>query len=140
MALEDDIKAALAPGRDYDLVNNPSLALIVKKVNAMMARVQACATAKGTPLTQDEIDVVGAYYGAHVYAMSDQTYASKSTAGASGSFHGQTGLNLDGTKYGQEAKSADPSGCLTAIASGKRAGGFWAGKRESDALTYDERN
>jgi hypothetical protein len=55
---------------------------------------------------------------AHFYACSDQTYAAKSTGGASGTFQGKTGMYLESTRYGQTAVSLDPTGLLGQVAGG----------------------
>lgn len=136
----DEVKAILAPGTDYDLVNNPSLTPFINKANAILARVVTCATTKGITLSSDEQDIIGAWLAAHYYVCSDQTYASRSTAGASGSFHGQTGKGLESSRYGQSAMESDPSGCLKSVTMGNRATLFWGGTTESSRLTYDERN
>lgn len=135
-----DVKDILAPGKDYDTVNAPSLTPFINKANAILARVVTCATNKGVTLTDAEQDIIAAWLAAHYYVCSDQTYASKSTAGASGSFHGQTGKGLESSRYGQSAMESDPSGCVKAVTMGNRASLFWGGTRDSDARTYDERN
>lgn len=104
--------------------------------------VEGCAVTRDKTLTAIQLELIERWLAAHAYAMLDQTYASKSTGGASASFHGQTGLSLDGTKYGQMAQSLDPSGCLTAIAGANRktARMTWLGKPPSQQTDYRDRD
>lgn len=127
-------------GGDYDDINNPSLDPYIGAASLIVDRVRTCAIAKDKALTTAELEMIERWLSAHAYAMSDQTFASKSTSKSSASFHGQTGMGLDATKYGQFAKGLDPSGCLVAIFERKSAGAFWGGKAEADQLTYDQRN
>jgi hypothetical protein len=83
--------------------------------------------------------MIARYLAAHAYAMSDQTYATKSTGGASGTFHGQTGKYLEATKYGQQALLLDTAGVL-ARGAPLVAEAWWGGKDTQDQLDYDERN
>lgn len=137
---DTDVKAILAPGRDYDLANNPSLAPHIGRATRMVARVVECAAEKDITLTTlEQYDMIG-WLAAHYYCCSDQTYASKNTSGGGASFHGQTGKGIESTRYGQVALEGDISGCLKAITMGVSAGGFWAGKTESEALSYEDRN
>ncbi len=127
-------------GGDYDDANNPSLTPYIESASLIVTRLATRAADKGVTLSTTEKEMIERWLAAHSYCMSDQTYASRSTSKASASFHGQTGMGLDATKYGQHAKMLDPSGCLTALASGKRAGGFWLGKTDSEKLDYEQRN
>lgn len=126
-------------GGDYDDVNNPDLVPYIDTASALIDRVVTCAAAKGKSLTSVEAELLERWMAAFAYAMSDQTYASKSTSKASASFKGQSGMGLDANNYGQMAKGLDPSGCLAAIFAKKMAGGFWAGKTESEAIDYEDR-
>lgn len=134
------VQALLETAGDYNLRSRPDLGVFVSSASAVMGRVVTCAARKGITLAADELELVERWLAAHLYAMVDQTYASKNTQSAGGSFHGQTGLNLDGTKYGQNARMLDYSGCLSAIASRAVAGGFWLGKPPSAQVDYEDRN
>lgn len=127
-------------GGDYDDTNEPALTGYIESASAVVSRVNTCASAKGITLSSTELELIERWLSAHAYVMSDQTYAAKATSRASGTFHGETGLNLDATKYGQMAKILDPSGCLVAIASAYRVGAYWLGKPPSTQLNYDERD
>lgn len=94
-----------------------------------------------------KLELIERWLSAWAYCQYDKTYQSKSTSGASASFSGQTGKGFNSNNYGQTAMMLDPTGYLQSITSDAEtnqssatAGGFWAGKTESDALTYDERN
>lgn len=134
------VQALLETSGDYDLVRRPSLQPFVDAAAAVMLRVIACATAKSITLTTDEKELTERWLAAHLYAMQDQTYAAKNTQSAGGTFHGQTGLYLDGTKYGQSAKMIDYSGCLAALGMRAVARGYWLGKAPSAQVPYQDRD
>lgn len=136
----DLVKAVLAPGNDYDLANAPSLTRFITTANLVTSRVAACATAKDIALSTEELTEIETWLAAHYYAMSDQTYASKTTGGQSASFHGQTGKRLEATKYGQTALDLDYSGCLSAISLRAFASSKWLGKNPSDQIPYTQRS
>lgn len=119
--------ALLTTGRDYDTENNPDVGQFIDTASVIVDRVRTCSSNRGKGLLDSELELVERWLAAHCYACSDQPYASKSTAGASGSFQGRTGLALEGTKYGQMALTVDYSGCLSAISKRQTAGGFWLG-------------
>lgn len=125
-------------GGDYDGVTD--VQQYIDAATLVVDRVVTCAVNKGLPLTAAELEMVERYLAAHFYAMSDQTYASRSTSGASGSFHGQTGMHLEATKYGQNAITIDPSGCLRAIGKGHTAGLTYVGKVPSERIPYENRD
>ena len=134
------VQAVLAPGKDYDTEDEPSLDPFIDTATAIVDRVEDCAVAKDRTLTDAELELIERWLAAHLYAMSDQTYASKSTAGASASFHGQTGMHLEATKYGQTALTVDYSGCLSAISKRQVARLVWLGKPPSEQLPYTDRD
>lgn len=136
----DSVKAVLAPGGDYDLLNEPSLTPFITVANLIMNRVMTCASLKGVTISDDEALAMETWLAAHAYQASDQGYTSKSTEGASGSFMGQTGMGIDGTKYGQTALMMDPSGCLAAITRGSSASMMWLGKAPSAQTDYEDRD
>ena len=123
---------------DYDGVRD--LAPFIDSATAIVDRVEACAAAKGKALTSAELELIERWLTAHLYAMSDQQYQSKSTQAASASFRAVGGLNLDGSTYGQTAKLLDYSGCLAAIANRQTAGLTWLGKPPSDQIAYEDRD
>lgn len=126
---------------DYNVDDGPSLQPYIDTANALTSRVAACAADRGLALLNTELELIERWLAAHFYAVSDKPYSSKTTAGASASFQGQTAKYLEFTGYGQMAVTLDPSGCLAAIASGLRrvAGGFWLGKAPSEQIPYEQR-
>lgn len=132
------VQKLLLPGGDYD--GKSDLSPFVETANALVTRVDACATRKGVTLSATELELVERWLAAHCYQQSDKGYQSRSTKGKSGSFHGQWGKNLENTNYGQMALSLDPSGCLAALAQRQRAGGYWLGKAPSEQTPYDQRD
>lgn len=108
--------------------------------------VAACADRKvsagslASDLTDTELELIERWLSAHCYALNDQTLASKNTRGAGGTFHGQTGMHLESTRYGQMAMTLDRSGCLAALHNRARARAVWMGKRPSAQVDYDQRD
>lgn len=125
---------------DYDSRRTPSLTPFINAANLVVTRVATCATAKDVTLSSDELEMIERWLAAHMYVQSDQTFASKSTSGASASHHGQTGMGLENSKYGQTAMMLDPSGCLAAIDKRQSAGAHWLGKPPSEQTAYVDRD
>ena len=134
------VRAILDTGGDYDTQELPSLTPFIDTASAIVDRVEACAIAKGLTLSSTELELIERWLSAHCYGQSDQPYSSRSTAGASGSFQGQTAMRFEGTKYGQMALSLDYSGCLDAIGKRQFASAFWLGKRPSAQTDYVQRD
>lgn len=118
----------------------PSLTPFIDTAAAIVDRVEACAILKSKTLTATELELVERWLAAHFYAVSDKPYASRSTSGASGSFHGQTGMYLEATLYGQTAMRVDYSGCLAALNKRATAGAMWLGKPPSEQIAYVDRD
>ena len=133
------VQGILKAGRDYDVRKRPSLEPYIEWADVMMADLDACLIDREESYTDAKLEMIARYLAAHAYAMSDQTYANKSTGGASGTFHGQTGKYLEATKYGQMALQLDTAGCL-ARGTPTTAEAWWGGKDTQDQLDYDERN
>ena len=135
----DMVKAVMLPGKDYDTTAAPSLTRFINMATALTDRVNTCATGRGLTLTTAELLEIETLLAAHFYQASDQGYTSKGTKGASASFHGQTGMRLEGTKYGQAALTLDISGCLGSLGKA-RARGKWLGRAPSDQTAYEDRD
>ena len=136
------VKTLMAPGRDYDTRRNPDLSPFIDTASLMVDRVAECAEEEGDSLSDAALELIERWLSAHFYQQSDQGYSSKSTGGASGSFHGQTGMRLEGTKYGQTALDLDHSGCLQAITGESRAEASldWLGKPPSEQIPLRDRD
>lgn len=126
-------------GPDYQ-DNYPSLDPYIDTASAIVDRVAACAIDRDMTLSSTELEILERWLAAHCYTQMDQTFASPSTEGASASFHGQTGMGFEGSKYGQMALRLDWSGCLQIIDKRQFAGGIWLGKPVSEQTPYDSRD
>lgn len=124
-------------GNQYD--GSSSLIPFIDTASVIVTRVVACATKKSVTLSTEEQELIERYLAAHFYGNKDQFYSSKSTAGASASFMGQTGMRLDGSNYGQTAQTLDPSGCLAALSKGAKASIMWLGKNKLDRIDAEDR-
>lgn len=125
-------------GNNYD--GSTSLTPFIDTATAIVDRVETCAADRDKALTDAELELIERWLAAHCYQQMDQGYASKSTDGAGASFHGQTGMHLESTKYGQMALRLDWSGCLTAIGSRQTARMAWLGKAPSAQTDYVNRD
>lgn len=126
--------------KDYDSRNAPSLTRFINAASLLVNRVATCAANKGYTLSEEELEMIESWLAAHMYATSDRTLASKSTSGASGSFHGQATMRLEATFYGQTALTLDSSGCLEALNKRAVASFTWLGKPPSDQIEVDQRD
>lgn len=113
-----------------------SLTPFIRAANLIVDRVEACAIAKGDPLTADELTEIETWLAAHFYSVRDPRYTSKSTLRASGAFQ------LD-SSYLDVAKMLDHSGCLDAIAAeggALTARMLWLGRPPSGQTNYEDRD
>lgn len=133
---EDDVRQVL--GDDYD--TSRSLRFALRSAYAVVTRVATCAAAKNKTLSAEELALVEMWLAAHFYQVSDRQYASHATGGASGAYMGTSGLNLDGSTYGQAAKAVDYSGCLAGLDKRMTAGGDWLGRPPSEQTPYYQRD
>lgn len=136
----EQVIGILISGKQYDAKTTPDLTGFIETASAVVDRVITCAGRKEVILTDALLELIERWLSAHFYAHADQLFTSKSTAGASGSFQGQTGMHLESTQYGQTAMDLDYSGCLAAINKGARAGAIWLGKPVSQQINYLDRD
>jgi hypothetical protein len=138
-------------GRDYDADRAPSLKVRMETAKVVVDRVAVCALAKDVSYTAEELELIERWLAAHLYAVSDKPYASRSTLSASGSFAGQTGKGLEFTQYGQHAMLLDYAGCLIDLQNQAAAspapawpeavaGGAWLGRPPSSQTDYEDRD
>lgn len=140
MARTQSVDVVAILGRDYATAQAPSLDGYIATANAMVNRVAQCAIDNEDPLSDVELELIERWLAAHYYCQSDKPYASKSTGGASASFHGQTAMRLESTLYGQTALGLDFSGCLDGLTKGNVATMTWLGKRPSEQIDYADRD
>jgi len=85
----------------------------------------------------NRLNLIELWLAAHFYAVKDPRFQSQGIGGASGSYQGQTGMQLESTTYGQQAMILDTKGGLAllnhATQSGKRGsvGITWLGNERS---------
>lgn len=125
-------------GRNYD--KRTSLTAFINTANVMVNAVVRCATSKGVTLLDEQTELIERLLSCHYYQRADPGFSSKNTGRSGAAFHGQTGMKLESTLYGQDALVADTSGCLGALNTGNRAQMIWIGKRKSEAIDYEDRN
>ena len=146
-----DVQGVLAAGRDYDespeVGSAPSLTPYIDTASAKVDDIVEYASDEGLDaVPAARLELIERWLAAHYYCVSDQPFQSKSTAGASGSFQGQTGKGLESTKYGQTAIDLDPTGYLRSLASeaatnsSRSASMFWGGTTKPNQTSYADRN
>lgn len=87
-----------------------------------------------------ELVEVEKYLAAHFCAMRDPQEQTKSVNKASATFQGQTGLGLDLTWWGQQAKILDSSGYLAALEQKAKTPFNRIGMFAGTSQTYDKRS
>ena len=133
-----DASASANGQGDYD--GSTDLTPYMETATAIVDRVYTCSVNKGKALSTIELELIERWLSAHFYCASDQPFSSKSVAGRSGSYQGQTGMGLTGTKYGQVALNVDWSGCLSNLDKRQVASASWLGKPPSEQTPYDQRD
>lgn len=136
----EKVIAVLSGGGDYDTLAMPDITPYVETASAVIDMVVECAARKFRTVTDVVLELMERWLGAHFYAVSDKPYSQRQTLRASGTFHGQTGMHLEATLYGQTALVLDTTGCLNNISNNSRAYAFWGGKPWADALPWWMRN
>lgn len=115
---------------DWD--SSVSLGPFIQHATVIVTRVEACAIKKGKSLTSSELVEVEKWLAAYYYTFRDSRYTEKKTGDASGKF--------EIISYKQAAIDSDPSGCLREYFEGKKVGLLWAGKTETEQISYVDRN
>jgi hypothetical protein len=115
---------------NYD--GQTDLSPFIETASSLVDDLVAAATEEGEVIIAAKAELIERWLSAHQYTMLDPLYAAKSTKDSSGTFRDQSFLST--------ALQLDPTGLLSGIIKGQRVGGFWAGTREADARTYDDRN
>lgn len=88
------------------------------------------AAERSLALPSDRAELIERWLAAHCYQQMDRGYAAKTTAKASATFQGKTGMYFENTFYGQMALSLDPTGLLSGDAQRESVAGFWLGTEE----------
>lgn len=131
---QQDVREALQTNNDFDVTP------FIKHAHRITNKVRTCAINKSLALDAEQLESIETYLAAHLYALFDPQEQSITTERASATFQGQTGMNLDSTRWGQMAKTFDTSGCLASFDKGARAGFVWLGKPPSDQIDYEDRD
>lgn len=69
----------------------------------------------GAGLGADLLKEIERWLAAHFVSMRDQRVSSRKLGDASDTYQGQTGMGLDYTSFGQQAKMLDPTGNLAKL-------------------------
>jgi len=99
---------------DYDTINVPDLTPYITAGSSITDDVSS--NDDQSVMTAAKLTIVETWLAAWAYCCMDQTYQSRNTGKAGGSFKGQTGMNLNSNHYGQTAMMLDTSGYLRAMA------------------------
>lgn len=89
------------------------------------------AQQRGQTLSGTKLELVERWISCWCYCQMDPLYTSRSTLSASGSFAEQD--------YKKVAVAMDPTGVLSALLEGRRAGMSWLGKYPSAQTPYEEK-
>jgi len=137
------VKAILGDnyGKSRQLGANPDLSPFIEAAGSFVDDVIVAGAADGrAAITAAKAELLERWIAAHCYLLMDQAYQQKGTEAASATFQGQTGMYLEGTKYGQFALRLDTTGVVEALDKRKVAGSVWLGKPPSQQIPYDQRN
>ena len=122
-----------------DFESGDVLTPYITTANRITSKVSAADT--GSLLDSDDLKDIELYLAAHYYTFQNHQLKSEKTGDASGEYAGEYGLGLDGSKYGQAAKSFDLTGYLNRMSNGVvRASATWLGKPPSDQIAYEDRD
>lgn len=137
----DKVKAILAPGRDYDEDNRPSLLPFIDVAVIKSAQLVIDCGTYGLPVPDEAtLTVLEGWIAAWAYKNSHLQEQSGNAGRGSMSGTGQTGMGLESNYYGQTAMDIDPTGLLQTKAKGAFATSAWTGRRPSAQTPYNQRN
>jgi hypothetical protein len=125
---------------DYDWIVEPDLTGYIETASNIIDQCLYGACEKRVPLSDTTLELMERWLAAHCYVQFDQTYTERRTLRAQGRFQGQTGMNLESSKYGQTAIMLDPSGTLKNINDQNRVRMWWTGKPRCAAVSWWSRN
>lgn len=130
---------------DTPLTNRAEVLLICKEIDADTpvdeielfitgAHVLVCDTLDGYGVLPARLLLVERYLAAHFAAITYLSASFESVGKVQASYFGKVGLNLDQTRYGQQAKIFDPTGQLKKIDDGviKRYSIDWLGTKRCE--------
>lgn len=135
------VKLVLRPGKDYGTEEDPDtgddLTPFMETAAALVDDLVAYGAEDEISVPAARAELVERWLSAHFYVMSRQVEASKSLDGTSSTFQGQTGKNLEASKYGQTAIDLDPTGFLS---DGTSFSLDWGGKPTSEQIPIEDRD
>lgn len=136
------VKAVLAPGSDYDEVNEPSLTPFITAANQAVSWCVTNAASYGrTALTAAQALEVETWLAAGLYKLSDQQLASSQAGRSSGHFRGSGNQKAsERNEYLIGACMMDVSRMLKPFLDGAVAGASWLGKAVSEQTPYRDRD
>lgn len=115
---------------------DPSLQPYVDSASNLIDNCVTKASAAGLSYSTATLELMERWMACAFYCQMDPLYASRSTAGASGSFIQEDETN----RYKKGAMDLDPLGFLVMLLKRQRAGAFWMGKPKSSQIDYCNRN
>lgn len=138
---EAAVKALMLPGRDYNLMTNPSLLGFIDTASSMIDDAVELAALDSVVYSDRKLELLERWVAAWAHCMSSQQLASSSSLSASGSRTGQTAMGLEANFYGQTALRLDANGYLEQLDKGVETVSIeWLGKRDSERISYEDRN
>lgn len=122
-----------------DFSSSLSTTNMIRTANRLVDKV--VANDSGNLLNSEILVEIETYLAAHLCALADPQYSSKSTEGASGQWQGQFGKGLMATYWGQTAVTLDTTGFLASINEGRKSAGMtWLGLPPSEQTDYGDRD
>lgn len=120
--------------------SNLSIAPFLDAASALVDYIVTQDTA--SILTTALKEQIEKWLAAHYYAIRDLQYHERETQDAKGKFQGKTGMGLDATLWGEQAKGFDVTGTLVRLDAKQRpvASVTWLGKPKSSQIPYEQRD
>ena len=98
-----------------DIFNNDLDSASLSAWIDMASSVVDDIAAKDSSITSTRLTQIEKLLAAHYASAQDQRISNTSRETASVTYQGDTGMNLQGTKYGQQAIQLDPTGTLSTL-------------------------
>jgi len=106
---------------DADLTVN--LTPFITAASQMVDRVEAKAAEEGSgvSVSDDELKEIERWLTVHLFCIRDRLVSERKIGDAMDRYQGKTGMGLDATTYGQQAKMMDPTGELARLGGNRKS-------------------
>lgn len=125
---------------DKDYNGTTPLKPFIDTASIQVDNLVSYAESRSIDIQDSTLEMIERWLSAHAYVTTDQVTSEETIGQARAKYQGQTGLGLDNSKYGQMAKSLDPTGYLKSLDKIKVTKKIvWGGKSIKNQIPYEQK-